>query len=324
MGKKSIIIYLLVIIISIVISNKLFNEKLSLIITYKNTININDKKAEIFFDMGNGFNKKDSLLSNIQYNQVKFIINNFKKIKKLRIDPADVQYKILIEEIEFKYGSDAIKINKNNFNNYVTVHNIKNVDLISCIALESINNDPMMFINDDIMMKVKNMTNTANVKRILINSIIVILFYLLLLVVYIKRNIFIKYINKVVSSKKYNLIAINIFSLIISVFFMGYVYHTLIEIHFENDIVPFSNEIKVYQQNNANIPLSKTQFSSILINQYNKLDDIIIDTDVDKFHINKITLRQNTHLSYNINIAYKTENNKVYVLKKEIVKVLFD
>lgn len=320
MGKKSIIIYLLVIIISIVISNKLFNEKLSLIITYKNTININDKKAEIFFDMGNGFNKKDSLLSNIQYNQVKFIINNFKKIKKLRIDPADVQYKILIEEIEFKYGSDAIKINKNNFNNYVTVHNIKNVDLISCIALESINNDPMMFINDDIMMKVKNMTNTANVKRILINSIIVILFYLLLLVVYIKRNIFIKYINKVVSSKKYNLIAINIFSLIISVFFMGYVYHTLIEIHFENDIVPFSNEIKVYQQNNANIPVSKTQFSSILINQYNKLDDIIIDTDVDKFHINKITLRQNTHLSYNINIAYKTENNKVYVLKKEIVK----
>lgn len=320
MGKKSIIIYLLVIIISIVISNKLIYEKLSIIITYKNTININDKKAEIFFDMGNGFNKKDSILSNIEYNQVKFIINNFKKIKKLRIDPANVQYKILIEEIEFKYGSDSIKINKNNFNNYVTVNNIKNIDLISCIALESVNNDPMMFINDDMIMKIKNMTNTIHVKRILLNSIIVILFYLLLLLVYIKRNIFIKYINKVIISRKYNLIAINIFSLIISLFFIGYVYHTLIEIHFNNDIVPFSNEIKIYQQSNISIPASKTQFGSILINKYSEQNDIIMEMNLKEFNINKIKLRQNTHLAFKINIKYHIENNKVYIKIIDIKK----
>ena len=320
MKKNTFVVYLLVIIISIVISNKFFQDKLYITINYKNTIDMNNKKAELFYDIGNGINKNDNLLSNIQYNKAKFIVKNFDKIKKIRIDPVNIQGKILIEDIEFKYGLEYLKIDKTNFNNYLKLINIRNIDLVDYISFESTNNDPIMIISNDMLMKIQKMGNKLNIKYILLNSMVVIIFYLLLLLIYIKRNIFIKYINKVISSKKYNLIVINIFSLIISVFFMGYVYHTLIEIHFENDIVPFSNEIKVYQQNNANIPVSKTQFSSILINQYNKLDDIIIDTDVDKFHINKITLRQNTHLSYNINIAYKTENNKIYVLKKEIVK----
>lgn len=320
MKKNTFVVYLLVIIISIVISNKFFQDKLYITINYKNTIDMNNKKAELFYDIGNGINKNDNLLSNIQYNKAKFIVKNFDKIKKIRIDPVNIQGKILIEDIEFKYGLEYLKIDKTNFNNYLKLINIRNIDLVDYISFESINNDPIMIISNDMLMKIQKMGNKLNIKYILLNSMVVIIFYLLLLLIYIKRNIFTKYIQIIITSRKYRIVIINIFSIAISMFFMIFIYNTLIEVHFSNDIVPFSNEIKIYQQSNVSIPVSKTQFSSILINKYNKENDIIMDMSLNEFQVNKISLRQNTHLAFKINIKYNIENNKVCIKIADIKK----
>ena len=320
MKKNTFVVYLLVIIISIVISNKFFQDKLYITINYKNTIDMNNKKAELFYDIGNGINKNDNLLSNIQYNKAKFIVKNFDKIKKIRIDPVNIQGKILIEDIEFKYGLEYLKIDKTNFNNYLKLINIRNIDLVDYISFESTNNDPIMIISNDMLMKIQKMGNKLNIKYILLNSMVVIIFYLLLLLIYIKRNIFTKYIQIIITSRKYRIVIINIFSIAISMFFMIFIYNTLIEVHFSNDIVPFSNEIKIYQQSNVSIPVSKTQFSSILINKYNKENDIIMDMSLNEFQVNKISLRQNTHLAFKINIKYNIENNKVCIKIADIKK----
>lgn len=320
MKKKYIRLNILIIIISIVLINLLIKPSVDIIIKYENLAGIIDQKAEIFYDTGNGFNANDKVSRDIDNEKVKFKIKEITKIKGLRIDPVDIQGKIFIKEIVFQYGLDSIKINNKNLKHYVKINNINNIDLINYISFESTNNDPMMFINNNMIMKIKKMCNQLNIKYILLNSMVIISFYLLLLFIYIERNIFIKYINKIICHRKYKLIAINIFSIIISIFFITYIYNTLIEIHFDNNIVPFNNEIKIYQQNNISIPASKTQFGSILINKYSEQNDIIMEMNLKEFNINKIKLRQNTHLAFKINIKYHIENNKVYIKIIDIKK----
>lgn len=320
MKKKYIGIYVFIMTMSVILINLFMHPSINVIIHYDNIASIANKKVEIFYDTGNGFHANDKVSRDIDNDKVQFKIKEITRINGLRIDPVDIKGKVLIKEIVFQYGLEYLKIDKTNFNNYLKLINIRNIDLVDYISFESTNNDPIMIISNDMLMKIQKMGNKLNIKYILLNSMVVIIFYLLLLLIYIKRNIFIKYIQTIITSRKHRIVIINIFSIAISMFFMIFIYNTLIEVHFSNDIVPFSNEIKIYQQSNVSIPVSKTQFGSILINKYNKENDIIMDMSLNEFHVNKISLRQNTHLAFKINIKYNIENNKVYMKIADIKK----
>ena len=320
MKKKYIGIYVFIMTMSVILINLFMYPYINVIIHYDNIASIANKKVEIFYDTGNGFHANDKVSRDIDNDKVQFKIKEITRINGLRIDPVDIKGKVLIKEIVFQYGLEYLKIDKTNFNNYLKLINIRNIDLVDYISFESTNNDPIMIISNDMLMKIQKMGNKLNIKYILLNSMVVIIFYLLLLLIYIKRNIFIKYIQTIITSRKHRIVIINIFSIAISMFFMIFIYNTLIEVHFSNDIVPFSNEIKIYQQSNVSIPVSKTQFGSILINKYNKENDIIMDMSLNEFHVNKISLRQNTHLAFKINIKYNIENNKVYMKIADIKK----
>ena len=315
--QKNEMIYVLLVIVSIILFNIYFKETMHIIINYDNTNE--HKHAELFYDTGRGFNGKDRLASKIEFGKAEFYINSFDKVKKLRIDPGTASGQLVIKEIIFIHGLNKIIIDKDNFIKAFKTNNIENIELNNNISFICTNVDPMLFLQDDEFSDVKKMTKLSNnITYIILKNILVILFYLLLYLVYKKKNIWILYINKVITSRKLTLILINIIGVSISLLFLSSIYKTYVEVQFSKDMVPFNNEIKVYQPNNGNLLINKTQFSSILISNFNNNNEIQISCDLNKFSVQNISIRQNTHLTIKINIKYDINNNMIIISNKNL------
>ena len=322
---KHKIIYILIVLVSIIFLNIYFKNEMHIIINYETNKNNNYQEVELFYNIGKGFNGHDRIASKIKSGKAELYVKSFNKVKGLRIDPNTTSGLLEIKEIIFTYGFNKVIINQDNFIKAFNTNNIKNIELKNNISFICTNIDPMLVLRDDVFIDIKKMTELSNnIMYIILKNIFIILFYLFLYLllhfVYKKKNILISYINKIIISKKLTLILINIIGFSISLLFLLCIFNTYIEVHFNKDMVPFNNEIKVYQLKNGYLPINKTQFSSIIIRDLYDSEEIQISLDLDKFSVQNISIRQNTHLTIKTNIKYDINDDKIIISSKNLKK----